>query len=262
MKIVMPHWSATRFMLFEQCPAEFRARYVDGVTLEPTEALCFGNAVHKGLEAHFNGQDGERLFRAAWKVEAAMLAEEGRPVNRRLTGMGLELLNKVFELGLHGVPERGFSLDTNVELGAPVIGAMDLYDQQAGVSGVVYDFKTTRGRWSQERAQTEVWQPLLYTWGAWEETTDRPAFEYIVLNRVTGQLDRFRRQWTEEEWLKQMNTAWIKMCQISVAVAQDRLECHGTHGHCLECGESWTHEHACDETMHSKRIRLSFRPNP
>jgi len=248
-KIVMPHWSATRFMLFEQCPAEFRSRYVDGVALEPTEALCFGKAVHMGLEEHFSGGDGERAFRAAWKAEVASL---GRVVHPSLTGMGLTILGKVFDLDLHGVPERGFSLDTNLELGAPIVGALDLYDQ---ADNVVYDFKTTRGGWTQDRAQTETWQPLLYTWAAWDETGQWPSFEYIVLNRVTGTLDRFRRQWTADEWLAQMNAAWTRMCEISVNVAQDQLSCPATHGYCPECGARWGHDHVCDPPP-SKRIKL------
>lgn len=251
--IVMPHWSATRFMLFDQCRSEFRSRYVDGVAIEPTEAMCFGKAVHMGLEAHYNGQDGERAFRSAWKAESVTLAALGRVVQRGLTAMGLQLVNQVFDLGLKGTPERGFSLDTNVELGAPIIGALDLYDQEGGI---IYDFKTTRGQWSQDRAQAEVWQPMLYTWAAVEETGDWPVFEYIVLNRVTGSLDRFRRQWTSDEWWDQMNAAYSRMCETAVAVAQDRLECHNQHGYCPECGERWGHDHVCDET-HSKRIRLA-----
>jgi hypothetical protein len=253
--IVMPHWSATRFMLFDQCRSEFRARYVDGVAIEPTEAMCFGKAVHMGLESHYNGQDGERAFRAAWKAESAALAALGRVVQRGLTAIGLSLIDQVLDLGLKGVPERGFALDTNVELGAPIIGALDLYD---AASGVIYDFKTTRGVWSQERAQAEVWQPMLYTWAVVEETGDWPAFEYIVMNRVTGKLDRFRRQWTSEEWWDQMNAAWRHMCETAVAVAQDHLECHNLHGYCPECGERWSHDHVCDE-HHSRRISLTRR---
>jgi hypothetical protein len=250
---VMPHWSATRFMLFEQCPAEFRSRYVDGVAVEPTEAMLFGSAVHHGLESHFNGQDGEHAFRAAWKAEAQRLHTLwGASVSPTLTGMGLRLIEQVQALDLHGVPERGFSLDTNAELGAPIIGALDLYDQG---NNIVYDFKTTRGVWSQDRAQSEVWQPLLYTYAAWDETGNWPQFEYIVLNRMTGALSRFRREWTADEWVDQMNVAWSRMVAISTAVAQDKLECHDKHGYCLECGERWGHDHVCNES-HSKRIRL------
>ncbi len=249
----MPHWSATKFMLYDQCPGEFRSRYVDGVALEPSEALSFGKAMHMGLEAHYQGLDGEHAFRAAWKAESSLLADQSVRVTRSLTGMGLDLLDKVFALELHGTPEYGFSLDTNGDLGAPIIGALDLWDAEANT---IYDFKTTRGVWSQERAQAEVWQPLLYSYAMWDRHSGHlPSFEYVVLNRVTGGLSRFRREWTPAEWLEQMNAAWTRMCAISVAVAQDRLECHGKHGFCPECGDRWAHDHLCDES-HSRRIRL------
>jgi hypothetical protein len=243
-----PHWSASQFMLFEQCPAEYRRRYIDGEALELTEALCFGKAIHQGLEAHFNGEDGEYLFRAVWKSEAARL---NGGVHRDLTGTGLTLLDKVFALELKGAAEKEFKLSADLVVGKPIVGAVDLW----GENNVLYDFKTTRGRWSAERAQTEVWQPILYSWAALEESGELPAFEYIVLNRVTGQLDRFRRQWTEEEWGEQWSGCYDRMRYISAAVAAGEMECHGNHGYCPECGARWSHDHVCDEP-HSKRIRL------
>jgi len=236
-------------MCFDQCPAEYRDRYVDGLALELTEALAFGSAMHLGLEAHFQGHDAELAFRRAWKSYQPALG----PTTPGLTGTGLVLLEKVAELGLHGVPERGFSLDTEADLGAPIVGALDLYDAEAGV---VYDFKTTRGAWSEARAETEVWQPMLYTQAIWEETGQLPEFEYIVLNRVTAKLSRFRRSWTPETWLEQMNRAWERMREVSVAVASGHLECHGEHGFCGECGGRWDHDHKCDPEISSRRIRL------
>jgi PD-(D/E)XK nuclease superfamily len=249
---IVPHWSASRFMLYDQCPAEFKARYIDGVALEATEALCFGSSMHLGLEAHFRGDDGVRAFRAAWRT---MSQEQlGGRVDSRLTARGLDLLEAVFELGLEGVPERPFTIDTEADLLAPTIGFMDLYDQG---SNTVYDFKTTLGSWSQERAQKETWQPLLYTWAAWEVTGEWPAFEYVVLNRATGRLDRFRRQWTHDEWLEQIATAWADMRTIALAVSADVLTCHGKHGWCPECGDRWTHEHEC--RPNTPRVSLYVR---
>jgi len=243
----MPHWSASRFMLFDLCPASFKERYVDGVALEPTEAMRFGSAVHRGLEAHFQGEDGVRSFRADWK---AAREELGR-ADPGLTAMGLTLLEAVFELNLSGTPERGFSWDTNEDLGAPVVGAVDLWDAE---HGVIYDFKTTIGAWSQQRAQKEVWQPCLYSHAFWLETDVWPRFEYIVLNRATGALSRFTRDWTTETYLEQMGEVWDRMREISTRVNADLLDCSGKHGYCPECGSRWSHDHVCGPT--SGRVRL------
>lgn len=244
----MPHWSATRFMLYEQCPLLFKERYIDGVGIVPTEAMSFGSAVHRGLEAHYQGTDGIRAFRAAWK---ALAKELGSPVDPSLTATGMTLIEHVIELDLKGIPEYGFSIDTNADLGAPIVGAIDLFDREGGI---VYDFKTTVGAWSQARAQKEIWQPALYTTAFWDATGDWPEFHYIVLNRATGQLSRFQRQWTPEEYLEQMNAAWDRMVEIARAVAADELVCNGKHGYCPECGDRWQHEHACGPTP--DRVRL------
>jgi len=240
------HWSATRFMLFDQCPALFKERYIDGVALVETEGLCFGKAFHLGLEEHFRGGDGERTFRKAWRKFSGDLGH----VNATLTSTGLALLDKVFELQLQGEPERWFSLDTD-ELGAPTVGALDLWDQ---VNNIVYDFKTTFGAWSQARAEREVWQPVLYAWAIWDATDQLPDFEYIVCNRATRALDRFRRIWTPDGYLEQMNLAWGRMRTISTMVAADVLDCHGNHGFCPECGGRWSHDHVCEQV--TERIRL------
>jgi len=247
---VMPHWSATRFMTWDQCPGEFKARYVDGQKVQVTEAMAFGQAMHLGLEAHFHGDDGIRAFRAAWKSFIAELPS----VDPNLTRVGMDLFEQVVELDLHGVPERGFSIDTNDTLLAPIVGAIDLW----GADGVTYDFKTTRGAWSQERAQKEVWQPVLYTWARWlEEPEYGGDFEYVVLNRLTGQLQRFRRDWSADDINVQMNAAWERMRAIADDVAADRYVCAGKHGFCPECGDRWAHEHVCDQAARAgMRIRL------
>jgi hypothetical protein len=247
--IDLPHWSASRFMVFDQCPAEFKARYVDGVRIEETEALCFGKAVHLGLEEHYHGGDGWQAFRVAWKRYTDEL--EGR-VGRGLTAVGLELIEQTVALGLSGAPEYPFSIETE-ELGAPIVGAMDLW---CSATNTIYDFKTTRGKWSDARAQDEVWQPTIYSWAAWLETERLPAFEYIVLNRISGTLERFRRQWTDEEQVDATLIAWKRMQEIADLVDAGDMACHGRHGNCLECGEKWTHDHACDETKHRRRARL------
>lgn len=246
-RYVGPHWSASRFMAWDICPGEYKARYVDERPFELTEPVAFGQAIHMALEAHFHGQDAERAFRAAWKEQ---LVELGGIAHRGLTSTGLELLDKTIALDLTGVPERGFSIDTELVIGAPIVGAVDLWGD-----GVLYDFKTTRGLWSQERADAELWQPTLYTWAYWQEVGAFPDFEYVVLNRVTGALNRFRREWTEEAWGEALAGAYDRMRYISSAVAAGAFDCPKLHGYCPECGDRFTHDHQCDEPA-SRPIRL------
>lgn len=250
MTFVVPHWSATRFMTWDICPGEFKARYVDGQPVELTEAMAFGQAVHIGLEAHYRGEDAIRAFRASWKQYALELAETG-PVDGSLTAAGLDLIDQVVDMGLSGTPERGFSIDTNDALGAPIVGAIDLW----GDDHVIYDFKTTRGLWSQERAQKEVWQPSIYGWARWLEDPEYSGdFEYIVMNRITRRVQRFRREWEPGQATEQMNAAYDRMRCIANDFRAGRFVCHGKHGFCPECGDRWTHDHDCHPS--TGRVRL------
>jgi hypothetical protein len=231
------HWSTSRFMLWDQCPGSFKERYIDGVWTPPTEAMAFGSAVHAGLEEHFRGGNGDLAFRRKWK-------EYGTDGDY-LTATGLDLLDLVYDLNLSGSPEWGFELQTP-ELGANTIGFIDL----VGSDGIVYDFKTTRGKWSQARAQKELWQPLVYTLAVLDVNPDfQGDFEYIVLNRDTRQLDRFRREWTADEWVAEVNAMWDRARIIGNDCAADRFECHGKHGFCPECGDRWQHGHTCGTPM-------------
>jgi hypothetical protein len=131
------------------------------------------------------------------------------------------------------------------------VGAIDLW----GDDGYIYDFKTTRGLWSQARAQTEVWQPALYTQARWlEEPGYGGEFEYIVLNRVTGTLQRFTRDWTRDDVVSLWNDVWEKMQVITTDIRLGHFVCSGNHGYCPECGDRWAHDHACSLTTGRARV--------
>ena len=68
------HWSASRFMLFEQCPQAFKARYVDGEVSDPSLPMLFGSAVHLALEA---------LHQARKRLEVCTLPAWSRSIRSR-----------------------------------------------------------------------------------------------------------------------------------------------------------------------------------
>jgi hypothetical protein len=247
---VVPWWSPSKFVCWEACPAEFFGRYVKHQAMAPTVALHFGTAVHKGLEAHFRGQDGEIAFRRAWRELSAELIVAGQDVSSDLSRTGLDLVEKVIDLGLVGTPERKIWVRTEAYLNAPILGYVDLW-----CDGTIVDFKTTVGAWSDARAQKEVWQPCLYSYAYWLETGELPVFEYIVLNRATGALQRFRTQRTHQ----QISDALARAREIAVAVEKEQFECRcGTGADCPECGAKWVHGHVCDMAK-GTRIRLGGR---
>jgi hypothetical protein len=214
---LVPWWSPSKFTCWDECPQEFYRRYVLREPIEPNTPMSFGTAVHKGLEAHFRGGDGDLAFRRNWREARAALTAPGLHVTD-LAGVGLDMLDKVAALDLHGEPERKIWIRCEAYLSAPLLGYVDLW---CADTHTIIDFKTTLGSWSADRAEREMWQPCLYSWAYWLQTDVLPAFEYIVLNRGTGELQRFKTQRTHEQIADTLSRAR----QIAVAVAAEKWAC-------------------------------------
>jgi hypothetical protein len=161
------HWSASRFMLFEQCPRAYQTRYLDGVASPPSMALLFGKAMHTALEAMHQGhrtsclpthdaftvgkparssercgcadaacdEDHYTLGRAVFAEQFvelnARLAEIGATAPAALYSEGLRMIDQVAALALNrdgfSSAERWFTLPTREDWGWPTIGAVDLW---------------------------------------------------------------------------------------------------------------------------------------
>lgn len=212
-----PWWSTSKFSCWDYCPQEFYRRYVLREPIEPNTPMFFGTAVHKGLEAHYRGEDADLAFRRTWRQLVTELVAVGYKMPD-LTGIGLDLIEKVIALDLHGEPERKIWVRSDSYLNAPLLGYTDLWCVD---TNTIIDFKTTLGSWSAERAEREMWQPCLYSWAYWLETEIVPAFEYIVLNRGTGELQRFKTQRTHEQIMNTLTRAR----EIAVAVEHEQWDC-------------------------------------
>lgn len=215
---IPPYWSPSRFTCWDQCPAEYYRRYVLGEPMEPNTPVWFGTAVHKGLESHFRGEDGELAFRRKWRECRTQLGAAGLAVSDTFFEVGLTLIERTAALGLAGIPERKIWLRTDDYLGAPLLGYVDLWSES---THTIYDFKTTLGSWSAARAEREMWQPCLYSYAYFIETDVLPKFEYIVLNRGTGELQRFPTQRTHE----QISATLDRALEISRAVKTTDWSC-------------------------------------
>lgn len=272
-------------MLFEQCPKAYEERYVHGIATAPSLAMLFGHTVHTALEALLQGQGGgcpDHPFGATDHLECArssywqkfdlmrgILADEGIAVDGMLYLEGLRMIDQVAAMNLNrdgrSKSERWFSIPTEWGgLDWPVVGAVDLWSPPWSQHGaVVWDFKTTVGSWSQTRAEKERWQPLLYTW-AYVRAYDRlPTFRYLVLNRMTGAVDTFDRTWSSKRELREdLNDLEFHAEEIAECVAVGNFECSLKHGNCLECGESYGHDHVCRSPSRPKVTLTGSRRSP
>lgn len=191
------HLSPSALSLFAWCPAQYHARYVLKRHDPPTVAQQFGLAVHRALEAHFRGDNPQQAFRRDWRDRAAGLVDLGIVVPPALTGRGMDLVDVVLELGLTGETEKPVTLNVGSFLPVPLYGIVDLWDAAANR---IIDFKTTSGKWSQERADREVWQPAIYSAALWAGgDAELPSFEYVVMSRDTGRVDRFETHRTLDQ---------------------------------------------------------------
>lgn len=173
--------SASRLGTYHYCPGSYRSRYVLKLKEPESVDMHFGLAVHKGLESHYRDEDAELAFRRDWRERQALLTEAGIPIPSGLSARGLDLLEQAIELGFDGTPERKFLLNFPQPHDIGVTGYIDLegFDY-------VLDWKTTNGKWNQERADKEIFQPCLYSWAYFKRTGVWPRFFYVILSRQPG----------------------------------------------------------------------------
>lgn len=179
-----PYLSPSRLSAYDWCPAQYYERYVLGLVEPPAPERLFGVAVHAGLEAHFNGEANPiAVYLERWDMavrEIRDFDEALLPTGQILRTRGIELVEEVRKLGLEGTPEL-HALFTFPGVRLPFVGYIDLV-----TPGHLYDFKTTRSGWTQQKADAQIWQPAIYSAAYDWHKSMIPRFTYIVLPRIPG----------------------------------------------------------------------------
>lgn len=187
--------SPSRLSCYERCPQLFHERYILKQDQQPSVERQFGVAVHKGIEAHFRGQDYEMAFLVDWRKSVLECRRAGLFVAPAFTQRGLELIDEVRQLGLRGEPERKLIYPV-AGLKIPILGYADLWD-----GTTVWDFKTAGAKWGEARVQKELFQPALYAYGLYQELElpELPQFRFVVLPRIAGPVQILDGTKTEEQ---------------------------------------------------------------
>jgi hypothetical protein len=203
--------SPSRLSTYDRCPKLFHERYVLKLEDTPTMEMAFGTAIHRGIEAHYRGQDDEIAFLAEWRAARRKLS-----LGNHLDDRGLELLDMVRSLNLAGQPERKF-IYAYAGFSVPFLGIIDLWGK-----GVIRDFKTTGYGWTQKRADDELFQPAVYAQAYASESGGKlPEFEYIVLPRVAGPMQR----WCGCRSRQQIDAAFERIMDIHLAIEAQEFDC-------------------------------------
>jgi hypothetical protein len=219
---VTPHrprtYSASRFMAYMDCPAEYRARYVERQPVPLSVPMEFGSAVHRGLELHFRGQDGESAFRVDWRERKARLEAAGIWVPGTLLVRGLDLVETVADLDLRGEPEHEFWL-TIPGIPVPIKGYADLWNVEGAY---IVDYKVSGAHWDDKKLAAQRIQRALYS-QAFSDTYDGrvPRFEVLVLPRNDGPVQRIDATCTPREIAET-----IQLCRdIAEAIEAQQFDC-------------------------------------
>lgn len=157
------HLSVSSVQLYLRCPAQYRARYVDGLVTPTTQPQAWGQAFHKALEALHRGEDAELAWIAAWNGCADNFRAAGQPFGPGKLH-GLALLEAYRGQGLHGVkgePEQKFILPfPSPKIPVPLLGYIDLV---VPTERHFRDFKTSASHgWNETKVALE---PQLHTYG-------------------------------------------------------------------------------------------------
>jgi len=176
--VARDYLSYSAIRTFQGCPLRYRFRYVDRLPEEQISgSLVFGSAVHAAVEFYFRQQlAGEpppdlgslrEVYRSAWETHpaeriqlgksettsqlheladrmlSAFLASEFRDPGGRILGVEEELRGEL----VPGLPD--------------LLGRIDLLvESERGV--IIRDFKTARTQWTEEQADEQSEQLLLY----------------------------------------------------------------------------------------------------
>lgn len=177
-----PALSPSRLNLYRECPALYKRRYIDLITDPPTIDMEYGQALHKGLEAHFLGEDPQLAFLRELKARCSTLISAGAEPADWLVPQGLRLLEETIRLGFKGQPERSF-IYAYAGFRIPFRGIIDLWDQRGHL---IVDWKTTRHQWSEKTAENYALQRAIYCQAYLSERHVPPVFWFVALGAYPG----------------------------------------------------------------------------
>ncbi len=162
-----PHLSASSIGEYVECSLAYKFGRIDRLPMEfKSDALEFGTCIHRVLEEYYQERmigeklllkDIHQLFESTWKAQT-----EGRDDIRYSAGndfksllmLGTDLLTtwytKLPDDGFRILAiEEAFSI-TIPEIPIPIIGAMDLVEEDSAGTIIVTDFKTAGRAYSRD----------------------------------------------------------------------------------------------------------------
>lgn len=177
-RLTRDYLSYSAIRTYQACPLKFRFRYVDQLPEEcVSSSLVFGGAIHSAVEFYFQqqlaGEDPPTLdqllevYRLAWQDRSDAKVRFGKTESAESLDELAKRMLAAFMASDLSQPEGriiGVEEELRGELmpGLPdLLGRVDLILETES-SVVIQDFKTSRSPWSDQQAEDQAEQLMLY----------------------------------------------------------------------------------------------------
>lgn len=192
-------WSA--LSTYRNCPLKYRFRYVDRLPEEfVSAALVFGTGIHTAVEQHFQMMlAGEKppsidqlmlAYRTAWLPhEPDQIQYAARDSRQSLDALAAKMLTAFQQSSLTSISGSVLGVEEelrgSIATGMPdLLGRIDLLSEDDDRL-LITDFKTSRGKWSQEQVEGASEQLLLYaTLASTISPGKQVAIRFLVLTKT------------------------------------------------------------------------------
>lgn len=204
--------------LYLTCPEHWRRKYIERQPQPSTPALIVGSAFHGTVErAVVEGAALAALWPEVWaaKLEAdGANVEWGADTPEQHFNDGLRLVSAdPVQAMVKGIRPRidaqGHFIEREISIevpgvSVPIIGYIDIVTED----GVPGDFKTSKTRWSQSDAESEI-QPLFYLAALHQAGIPSPGnrFRHFVVTKTkepTATVIEHSHAWDEVFWLYEL----------------------------------------------------------
>lgn len=183
--------SYSKMSMFQRCPAQYQAVYIDKIPMKPRSFFDFGTSIHGTFEEFYKSEKEMpldyllKLYQENW-VNAGYTSKEEE---ERYYQDGLKIVKDYYQHFIKGKYRPAKYLEEYFELPigkqAIMIGFMDRVDELSDGSHILIDYKTEPRMPTQEDLDRDL-QFTIYYWAAplvLGFTFDKLYFEYLRFNK-------------------------------------------------------------------------------
>ncbi len=208
--------SYSKMSMFQRCPTQYKAVYIDKLPMKPRPFFSFGSSIHTTFE-EFYDYDGLfttpplryllRLYNKHW----IPVGYRNRKEEKRYYQDGLKIMKDYYQKFIKKGFQRAMYLEKYFELPmgqkAIMIGYMDRVDELPDGSHVLIDYKTEPREPTQEDLDKDL-QFTIYHWAApivLGFTFDKLYFDYL----------RFGKRWETERTQEDVERLIMAVDQVA-----------------------------------------------